>query len=242
MHKMLNLLLKNGGKGSPIRAEASKGSSAAIYIYDVIAADWACDARGVLQALSAVGRVDNLSVHINSPGGDVFEARAIGAILRATGSKITVYIDGLAASAASELALNLGGRVVMAKGSFLMIHNASTVLWGNKEQMRKTADTLEKIDASIANVYAEKTGLDAEAIAAMMEAETWISAQESLDGKWIDAIEGSTLSNNFDLSVYQSVPKQLIEEPAKPAEPTNAAPAFDQRAHNERRARLALAA
>lgn len=162
----------------------------------------------------------------------------MGAILRAHGSAITVYIYGLAASAASELALNLGGRVVMAKGSFLMIHNASTIVWGNKEDMRKTADVLEKVDTSIADVYAQKTGLEVAAIAELMAAETWLTAQESLDGKWIDAIEGNTVSNKFDLSVYNSAPKQLTEKEPEP----NNAPAFDQRAHNERRARLALAA
>ena len=119
-----------------------------------------------------------------------------------------------------------------------MIHNASTIVWGNKEDMRKTADVLGKIDETIASVYAEKTGADAGDIAALMAAETWLTAQESLDGKWIDAIEGNTVSNKFDLSVYNSVPKQLIAT----EQPTNSAPAFDQRAHNERRARLALAA
>ena len=237
-NKMINLVMKNITNVAPIRAEAKKDSSAAIYIYDVIMSEWGSDAKGLLQALAQVGRVDNLAVHINSPGGDVFEARAMGAILRATNAAITVYIDGLAASAASELALNLGGRVVMAKGSFLMIHNASTIVWGNKEDMRKTADVLGKIDETIASVYAEKTGADAGDIAALMAAETWLTAQESLDGKWIDAIEGNTVSNKFDLSVYNSVPKQLTAT----EQPTNSAPTFDQRAHNERRARLALAA
>ena len=232
LHKMVNLLIKNKDVSKPVQAQAD---GANVYIYDVIFPEYGADAKGLLVALGQIGRVSALNVHINSPGGDVFEARAIGALLRATGAAITVYIDGLAASAASELALNLGGRVVMAKGSFLMIHNSSTMVWGNKEDMRKTAETLEKIDASIANVYAEKTGTDAGEIAALMNAETWIGADDALAGKWIDAVEGSTVSNKFDLSVYNSAPKQL--EPVQ-----DSAPAFDQRAHNERRVRLALAA
>lgn len=233
LHKMVNLLMKNKAVAESIKAANDAGAH--IYIHDVIFPEFGADAKGLLAGLGQIGRVNDLAVHINSPGGDVFEARAMGAILRATGANITVYIDGLAASAASELALNLGGKVVMAKGSFLMIHNASTMVWGNKEDMRKSADVLDKIDASIANVYAEKTGLEADAVTALMTAETWLSSDEALAGKWVDTVEGNTVSNKFDLSVYNSAPKQL--EPVK-----DSAPVFDQRAHNERRARLALAA
>lgn len=207
---------------TPVAAKTG-AETPTIYIYGPIF-EGGADAKSTLLALGVVGKVKNLDVRINSQGGDVFESRAMGAVLRAHGSNITVYIDGLAASAAGELALSLGGRVVMAPGAFLMLHQASLLAFGNKVELRKAAELLDQVDATLVDTYAKKTGIKAAKIDEMLTAETWLKAADAKAGGWVDDVEGETITNKFDLSFYASAPKELLNQEPKPGRVFDALP------------------
>lgn len=129
----------------------------------------------------------DLTVYINSPGGDVVAGSLIYAMLREHDGKITVRIDGLAASAASVVAM-AGDRVEMAPTAYMMIHNAATIAMGNIHDMRQAAEMLAEIDRGIRAAYALKTGKSERELAKMMDAETWMSAAKALEDGFIDAI------------------------------------------------------
>lgn len=130
---------------------------------------------------------ETLHVHINSPGGDLFAGHVIyGMIKNFKGKKIT-YIDGLAASAASIIAM-AGDEVVMPKNTLLMIHNASTIAYGDSQEFAKMAENLEKMNATMQAVYHDKTGISTDEIAAMMNNETWFSADEALKLGFVNRI------------------------------------------------------
>lgn len=190
-----------------VRAEQS-GAEARIYVYDVIDPYWGISAVDFVAALNGID-AETIHVHYNSPGGDVFEARAMLTALSAHPAKVVSHIDGLAASAASYLALS-GDEVQMAEGSFLMIHKAWGMVIGNSDDLRGTADLLDKIDSSIVDEYMKRTSAERAQIESWMTAETWFTAQEALDAKFVDSISGTqNKSARWNLSAYGSVPEQL---------------------------------
>lgn len=154
-----------------------------ITMYEVIGEDYwsggGVTAKRVSAALRAIGTQD-VTVNINSPGGDFFEGVAIYNLLRAHPAKVTVQVMGLAASAASVIAM-AGDEILMGDGAFLMIHNAWAVAVGNRHDMVAAAEVLAPFDAAMAQVYAARSNLDAEATAALMDKETWINASQALD-------------------------------------------------------------
>lgn len=193
---------------------------ASIYIYDVIDPYWGVGAQAVAEAITNAQGAQTLHVYINSPGGDVFEGRAIMAALRRFDGDTIAHIDSLCASAATSIALACD-RVEMSDGAMFMIHNANGWAYGDKSDMRETADLLEKIEQSIVNDYTTKTGKPAEEIIAMMDAETWMTAQEALDRGFIDAVvtgkQGT--SNVWNLAAYKNAPKpEQIKPENKPTE------------------------
>lgn len=129
--------------------------------------------------LKALGQPTALDIYINSPGGSVFDGSAIYSQLKRHAAKKTVYVEGLAASIASMIAM-AGDEVVIPKNAFLMIHRASGAAMGTAADMKKMADVLEKIESGIASAYIAKTGRDAEEIQALMEAETWMNGEEAV--------------------------------------------------------------
>lgn len=129
----------------------------------------------------------DLTVYINSPGGDVVAGSLIYSMLREHGGKITVRIDGLAASAASVVAM-AGDRVEMAPTAYMMIHNAATIAMGNVKDMQQAAEMLAEVDRGIRTAYAIKTGKSERELAKMMDAETWMSAAKALEEGFCDAI------------------------------------------------------
>lgn len=132
-----------------------------------------------------------LDVHINSGGGEVFAGQAIYNMLkRYDGGDVTVYIDGLAASIASVIAM-AGDRIVMPENAMLMIHNAWTYVVGNCGDLRRMADELEKLDGVIAGVYVSRSGADPQTIADMMADETWFTAAEALEAGLVDEVEAN---------------------------------------------------
>jgi ATP-dependent Clp protease protease subunit len=232
MNKLLQLLSNNAraDRAPGIRAEAGK-----VYVYDVIDRDWGASAKGLIEALAPMAG-QPVALHINSPGGDVFEARAMVAAIRAHGAPVSTYIDGLAASAATYLAL-AGDTVHITDGGLFMVHNSWTFSYGNKAELRSTADLLDKIDGTIAADYIRKTSATAEQVAAWMDAETWFTAAEAKAAGFVDQIDGAgdaDKSARWNLSAYANAPK--------PAEPEAAALLAEQadRQHRLNRSRLAL--
>jgi len=151
---------------------------------------WEVRAAEFVPALDAVTD-SHIDLHISSPGGDVFEALAIMNALKEHPATKTVYIDGLAASAASFIAVGIGGEVLMRPGAEMMIHNAQGGAWGDMNDMHAIIDRLESASATIADIYAAKTGTDAETWRAAMDAETWFSADEALAAGLVDKVEAA---------------------------------------------------
>lgn len=183
------------------------GDTATIYVYDMISADWGVSALSVIEAIAQAGDAKILNVHINSPGGDVFEGRAIMAALSAFQGKTVARIDSLCASAATSIALACD-EVVMADGAFFMIHNASGMAWGDKQTLRDTADVLEKVEGAIVSDYVQKTGKDQAEIRALMDAETWFTANEAMEHGFVDVIDkGKKATNTWNLSAFAKAHK-----------------------------------
>jgi len=158
-----------------------------INIYDVIGEDFWTGGGFTMKrldgALRSIGRRD-FEVHINSPGGDMFEGVAIYNKIRdhaeANSLKVKVKVLGLAASAASVIAM-AGDEIEIGASSSIMIHNCWTIAIGNRRDFAEMAATMEKFDASMATVYEARTGNSADEVAAWMDAETWFSGQEAVD-------------------------------------------------------------
>ncbi|MRR29813.1 Clp protease ClpP [bacterium] len=129
----------------------------------------------------------DITVWINSPGGDVFAASQIYNMLMDYNGKVTVKIDGIAASAASVIAM-AGREVLMSPVSMLMIHNPMTLAFGDSEEMAKAIAMLEEVKESIINAYALKTKLSRAKLAHLMDAETWFNAKKALEMGFIDSI------------------------------------------------------
>lgn len=162
--------------------QAAADSDASISIYSEIGATWdgeGVTAKRISGALRAIGQKP-VTVNLNSPGGDFFEGVAIYNLLRQHPEKVTVNVLGLAASAASVIAM-AGDEINMGDGSFLMIHNAWAVAVGNRHDMRDAAAMLEPFDAAMVDLYAARTGQDAKHIAKLMDAETWMGQSDSID-------------------------------------------------------------
>lgn len=170
-------------------------------------------AADVAAALAQVGRDKDVTVVINSGGGIATEGAAIHALLAGHKGKVTGRVEGLAASAAS-LAILGADEVEMALGATFMIHEASTIAWGDAEEMRKAFEMLDTISNSFADVYAEETGKPVADIRAMMKAETWMSAQEAVDNGFADRItervtKGVVEPAAFAYGVYAKAPDSL---------------------------------
>lgn len=204
------LLLTNQQR-TPVNL-VQNASEATLYIYDVIDKSFGIGAASVIAAMAEIKDAKVLNIRINSPGGDVFEGRAIMEAIRRFEGKTIAHIDSLAASAATSIAL-AADQVVMSEGALFMIHNASAMVWGDKNDMRQTADLLEKVEGAIVADYTHKTGMDEASIAAMMDAETWMTAKEALAHGFIDSISKTTKTKNtWNLSVFSKAP---VQEPDK---------------------------
>ena len=240
--KILQLLRDNAGREKRPTNAVRNGDDASIYIYDVIDPYWGVSAIAVLEAINVASDAKVLHVHINSPGGDVFEGRAIMAAIASFKGKTVAHIDSLAASAATSIALACS-EVEMADGAFFMIHNASGLAWGDKTVMREKADLLEKIEGAIVNDYTAKTGKDEAQVRAWMDAETWFTAAEALDNGFVDRVTDGQKSakNTWNLSAYAKAPKELLEPPEPPEAESQEQPAdagFFMSAANANRLRL----
>jgi ATP-dependent Clp endopeptidase proteolytic subunit ClpP len=147
----------------------------------------------------------DIEVHLNTPGGEVFDGIAIYNCLKQRGN-VTVIVDSLAASIGSVIAC-AGNPTVMAKNSQMMIHDGFGMTVGNAADMREMADLLDKTSDNIASIYADKTHQPASQWRNLMKNETWLSAQEAVDAGLADQIQGSDIRNSWDLTkVYDAAP------------------------------------
>lgn len=162
--------------------------------------------------LDTLGDIETLNVYINSPGGDVFAGQAIYSMLKRHKAQVIVYVDGLAASIASLIAM-AGDKVIMPANAMMMIHNPWTWGVGNANDFRKLADDLDKIRDSMIVAYQKKSGLDDSEIIDIMAAETWLTAEECKEKGFADEIEeakqvAACVDEKY-LGVYKNVPDEI---------------------------------
>ena len=164
-----------------------------LWIYDVIGEDFFGEGvtpKSVRDQMKSMDKAEPLLVRINSPGGSVFDGVAIKTLLEEWQAGVSVQVDGIAASAASYIAM-AGSTISMASGSMLMIHNPWSVVVGNASDMRKEADLLDRVGDQLAAAYATKSGASLDQIKAALEAETWYTADEAVAAGLADAVLSS---------------------------------------------------
>jgi len=213
------LARERAGRTDWYRLQNKAGEKAALYIYDEIGY-WGDTASDLVAALKDVD-TDALEVHVNSPGGDIFDGLAIYQALKDHPARITVKVDGLAASIASVIAM-AGDEVIMAPKASIMIHDGWTMAVGNAAELRKTADLLDKQSGVIASVYADRSNRDANFWRDAMREETWYTADEAVDAGLADAVEGKEKKADepFDLDVFSHAGRDKAPAPTtSPAAP-----------------------
>ncbi len=190
---------------SGIRAASSDNT---ISVLDVIGEDFwgeGVTAKRISAALRAIGNQD-VVVNINSPGGDMFEGLAIYNLLRAHNGKVTVNILGIAASAASVIAM-AGDEIQMGRGAFLMIHNCWAVGVGNRHDFAKLANDLAPFDKSMSDIYVARSGLPEETISQMMDNETYIGANDAIEKGFADSLLAADVMDDGDESPQAAIRK-----------------------------------
>lgn len=215
---LMALLAANKGRGQ-FMAQAQGSDEATIWLYDVIVSDdyWGgVSALTIGKALAEFRDKSTIHLRINSPGGDVFAGRAIEQLLSEHPARIVTHVDGYAASAASYVAL-AGDEVLISQGGMFMIHKAWTLAWGNADEIRKTAALLDQIDETLVATYASKTGQSTDDIRAWMAAETWFTAEQSVEkgfatqiadgGAEKDQTSKTENRSSWDMKAYANAPR-----------------------------------
>ncbi len=212
--------MKNQKNNKYWSMKASGDSSADVFIFgEVVTSGYEWDdidtsATSFKKDLDALGDLSTINLHLNSPGGSVFDGVAISSMLKQHKATVNVYIDGIAASIASVIAM-AGDTIFMPSNSMMMVHNPLTLVWGNAQEIRKQADVLDKISESMKLSYLERAGdkLDKETLDNLMDNETWLSAHEAVSYGLADEV---IASNQVAASVsdelfakYHNVPSAL---------------------------------
>jgi ATP-dependent protease ClpP protease subunit len=182
-----------------------------IWLYDEVglfgvgAAEFTKDLRNI--------RADTIDLHINSPGGDVFDGVTIMNALKNHPARVNVHVDGLAASAASFIMM-AGDEISIARNAQVMVHEGHAVCAGDSRDMRKCADLLDKVSNNIADIYAQRTGRDAAEWRDIMREETWYTAAEAVKAGLADKVSGTTKpTNTWDLSVFMFAGRDKAPDP-----------------------------
>lgn len=165
--------------------------------------------------LKQIGDVKTINLHINSPGGDVFEGVSIYNMLKQNKANIHVYVDGLAASIASVIAM-AGDTITMPENSMLMIHNPWTIAQGNSKELRKVADDMDKMGESIKASYLSKSNnkLDVDTLTKLMDDETWLTAKEAVDyglaDEVLEPVQMAACLTEEEAKKFKHAPKALV--------------------------------
>ncbi len=206
------------------RMQAKEDQTADIYIYDEIGG-WGISARRFMEDLISLGNLSHINLHIHSPGGEVFDGIAIYNQLKNHSATITVYIDGLAASMASVIAM-VGDTVIMPKNAMMMIHKPWGVSWGDANDMREYADLLDKLENVLIPAYVAKTGKTTEEITAMLEQETWLDGDECVEhgfaDKVIEPVKAMASLTSKRIEEFSSMPSAIKNQitPKNTTKPT----------------------
>lgn len=192
-----------------------------IYVYGDIGDSWGADYTTAKDFADQLGKAggDDVTIHVNSGGGSVFDANTMAELIRSYKGKTTTMIEGLAASAASYFALT-ADEVVMGRSALMMIHNPYAMCFGDADEMRKTGDMLDQIRSTIVNQYADKTGMERPEIESMMDAETYMSADRALELGFVDSvIESEKVAARVSeevLAHYKHAPEGLAASTGEP--------------------------
>jgi len=205
------------------------GDNAELAIFDEIGA-WGVTVADFKKELDAIKGAKEITLYLNSVGGDVFAAKAIYSLLAPMKDRITVRTLGLAASAAASIAL-VGKTHIMSEGAYFMIHNAWTIALGNAAELRKTAGLLDAIDSDNAALYQARSNKTIDEVKAMMAEETWLTAEEAVAMGFADEVEeAEQIAALADLSKfnYQHVPKAVMDRIEKKDNPPATARDFER--------------
>ncbi len=249
--RLLALQAANRDAPRAYRIEAA-ADEATIYLYDVIGYDWwsggGITALQFAADLNELRGVNTLHVRFNSPGGDVFDGRAICAALDAHPAHKVGHVDGWAASAASFILMHCD-EVEITQGAMIMIHNGWTLAAGDNRVMFDTGNLLLKIDSAIQDDYERRSSADRAQVVNWMNAETWFTADEAVQHGFADRIAGSgdgaKARSTWNVAAYANAPQAGAPAPA-PADPEPPRPESTEpntgeqadRAHNVRRAAI----
>lgn len=220
-------------RGTGFYAKKKSPEEGDCYLYDAIGSDmWGggISAQAFKDELTKLGDVKRLNIYINSPGGDVFDGVAIRSMLARHPARKTVYVDGVAASAASFI-MTVGDEIVANPAATIMIHRAWGMTVGDETDHRETADLLAKMDRDVILPLYARTGQSKEQLLAWMDAETWMSAEEALDRKFVDRIEGGEKEAAPPVAAKSVSPPRLAAgiAPGRPVAVVNAAPKQEKR-------------
>ena len=215
---------------------STDGETADLYIYDDIVPNWMVDWFGGVSAESLIEQLNGIAattinVRINSGGGDVYESIAIYNTLVSHSATINVYVDALAASGASIVAM-AGDSITMMVGSQMMIHDALGIEMGNAAEMRAFADFLDKQSDNIASIYANKAGGEVKEWRNLMLAETWMFAQEAVEMGLADGVYTQPKDDDPAESVEEEEKEDEDEEPAEESMPDEKEPEEDEELDN----------
>lgn len=185
------------------------GKNVELFLYGPIGEGMGGDgisAQRVADDLQKARGVKLIRVHINSPGGSAFDAVAIHSALAAHAARVEVVIDGAALSAASIVAM-AGEKISMAASAMMMLHEPYVITGGDADELRQSADMLDKLRGNIVNIYAVRSGQAAERISEMMEAETWLTADEAVELGLADGVvEGRRVAACADPAKFENAP------------------------------------
>jgi ATP-dependent Clp protease protease subunit len=206
---------------SGYRIVARSSDAAEMYLYGPIGESFFSDgvsAKQVANDLKKIGNVKTLDVRINSEGGDVFDGKAIYSLLTENKAKVRVHIDGLAASAASFIAM-AGDEINISEGGFVMIHDAYAGVQGRAADMRQMADLLDSVNGTIVDVYAARTKQDKGKIREWMSAETWFTGADAVkNGFATHMVENLKVAASVrDPKMFKNLPTSLRPNRAKVA-------------------------
>lgn len=217
-HVIINGPVKADGKPWFTIVNKATADAAEVFIYEQIGKDWwsgegvgAKDYRDALEKLDST-KSRNLDVHINSPGGNVYDGLAMRSIHQGWKGRVNTFNDGMAASIASVVLLSPanGGKVYASKESSTMIHRASTVAMGTVEDMQRAITALEAAEKNIMSVYVERTGKPESELSAAMAKETWFTGPEAKAFGFVDELTDTPpVSNSFNLSTFKHVPEAI---------------------------------
>ncbi len=178
-------------KTTPWTMTAKAGGELEILLYEQIGADFWSDegitAKKFAADLEAAGAVSKIRLRVNSPGGSVFDGLAIYNTLLSSGAKVTAAVDGLAASIASVIIM-AASEISMGENAMMMIHNPYTQLSGDSNEMRKMADMMDKVKASMVKAYRRHTPMSDKDVGALMDSETWMTAEEAKSNGFAEMI------------------------------------------------------